>query len=217
MSAHILNLQKTLEQYPHAELMLVTKGKSLEQVREVEKNVQFKCVGENRLSEIREKYVDTSCFDIVYIGPMQSKDISALLKLKIRLGTLSSRKHIEKMHRYFEANGLIEKMPSWRFQIRYSDDERGGGITMEDVHELISQKPDSFNRCEGLTFMPPNVEKQARQKYFSWCRKQFDSLGKDIGEHFRICSMGMSGDYDVALAEGATEIRVGRLLFEEIL
>lgn len=60
-------------------------------------------------------------------------------------------------------------------------------------------------------------DKEQVRKEMKQLRKHFDSLKQTYfkdAEHFNILSMGMSGDYEIALEEGSTMIRVGSLLFE---
>ncbi len=75
-------------------------------------------------------------------------------------------------------------------------------------------------KIAGLMTMAPQVEnpEEARQ-YFARLREIFEDMKTDrvVGPDFRELSMGMSDDYEVAIEEGATLVRVGRALFEGVV
>jgi pyridoxal phosphate enzyme (YggS family) len=68
-------------------------------------------------------------------------------------------------------------------------------------------------KLRGLMCIPPDEDDISRQRaWFAGLRREFDSLNS-IGVALDTLSMGMSGDYEVAILEGATIVRVGTALF----
>jgi pyridoxal phosphate enzyme (YggS family) len=94
-------------------------------------------------------------------------------------------------------------------QVNLGDEPQKGGVAvaeLKSLHEVVAALPSLSVR--GLMAIPPATEQpeQARP-YFRRLRELRDELGL---EH---CSMGMSADYEVAIEEGATMVRVGTAIF----
>jgi hypothetical protein len=66
----------------------------------------------------------------------------------------------------------------------------------------------------GLMCIPPFLEDAEKVRpWFRRLRELRDSLAREIGREFPVLSMGMSHDFEVAIEEGATEVRVGTAIF----
>ena len=68
-----------------------------------------------------------------------------------------------------------------------------------------------------MTIAPYSPDPEKSRPHFAALRKLRDQLQTDTGLHLPILSMGMSGDFTVAIQEGATQVRVGTALFGERL
>ncbi len=90
-------------------------------------------------------------------------------------------------------------------QVNVAGEPQKGGCAPEDASALVDTCRSSGCRVEGLMTVPPAAGDPRR--FFSRLRRMADDLGLSA------CSMGMSGDYEAAVAEGSTIVRVGSAIF----
>jgi len=104
-------------------------------------------------------------------------------------------------------------------QVNVSGEESKSGITApaaphmaEQIHSMVNLK------IRGVMTMAPYVEDPEQVRpVFVRCRELFEDIREriDVGDAFNILSMGMSGDYPVAIEEGSNVVRIGRAIFGE--
>jgi pyridoxal phosphate enzyme (YggS family) len=92
-------------------------------------------------------------------------------------------------------------------QVNVSEEPQKGGCPPDDVAELVGRLVDSGLQVEGLMAVGATGAPEVARPGFALLRRLADDL--DLG----VRSMGMSGDLEVAVEEGATEVRVGTALF----
>lgn len=104
-------------------------------------------------------------------------------------------------------------------EVRLSDEPAKSGIAEANLLGLAeSIAPSSNLRLRGLMGVPPYFEDPERTRpYFQRLRKMQDELSRRLGCPLPVLSMGMSHDLEIAIEEGATEIRIGTALFGERL
>jgi len=90
-------------------------------------------------------------------------------------------------------------------QVNVTGEAQKGGCTPEDTDALVDTCRTHGCRVEGLMTVPP--ARGDPRPVFARLRRMTDDLG------LAVCSMGMSGDYGMAIAEGATMVRVGSAIF----
>jgi len=101
-------------------------------------------------------------------------------------------------------------------QVRLGDEATKGGIPPDELAELAGKiAPLPRLRLRGLMCLPPDEPDVERQRH--WFRELRRLLLRlnDAGHQLDVLSMGMSGDYETAIAEGATHLRIGTALFGE--
>jgi PLP dependent protein len=161
--------------------------------------------GENRLQEILEKMPKLP-EDIRwhYIGTLQSKKVrkaAEVCSILHSIDSYSQLREIEKLDRPIDV--LI--------QVNIGEEEQKSGIdvkTLDEFHQAVLHCTQA--KLLGLMTIGPIVEVAENMRpYFAEMRR----LNEQIGGQW--LSMGMSGDFEVAIQEGATHIRVGSLLFGE--
>jgi pyridoxal phosphate enzyme (YggS family) len=100
-------------------------------------------------------------------------------------------------------------------EVRVEEEESKSGVGAEQAAALV-EKVVALSHLElaGLMCIPPFLEdvEQVRP-YFRRLRELRDSLAHTIGRELPVLSMGMSHDFEVAIEEGATEVRVGTAIF----
>ena len=105
-------------------------------------------------------------------------------------------------------------------QVNVSGEESKYGVGEAEIEPLLEAAAGSEGkvRVRGFMTIAPQVEEPEDVRYvFAKLRKIRDSLRHSWNPHFDLSelSMGMSGDYTVAVEEGATVVRIGRILIEE--
>ena len=133
-------------------------------------------------------------------------------KLDILLNSIEKCNEIEKQY------GKADKKCNILLEINIGDEESKGGISCDRAAEIAYLMPEYKNVVlKGLMCVPPRSEDESVRKYFEKMRKLFvDISDKKLDNiNMSILSMGMSGDYPYAIAEGSTLIRVGRGIFGE--
>jgi len=102
-------------------------------------------------------------------------------------------------------------------QVNVSNEESKFGVPIAAAGAIAEQIDTMINvRVRGLMTMAPLAESpEASREHFIRCRELYDDMVRDgIGEgHFDLLSMGMSGDYEIAIEEGANLVRVGSAIF----
>jgi PLP dependent protein len=104
---------------------------------------------------------------------------------------------------------LAKRAPGARLfvQVNVTGQPQQGGCPPEDVAALVARATAAALRVEGLMTIGALGDPVAARSGFRWVRACADELG------LRGCSMGMSDDLELAVAEGATHVRVGSALF----
>ena len=196
---------------PH--VIAVTKYVTIERAREAYK-VGIRHLGENRLDGFKEKKESLpSDVKLHFIGSLQSrkvKDIINEVDYFHALDRLSLAKEINK-----RANHVIKCF----LQVNVSGEESKHGIALEEVNQFINQIKEYENiQIIGLMTMAPLTDD------LSYIRNLFKELRHKRNEiqQFNLAhapctelSMGMSNDYQMAVEEGATFVRIGTKLVGE--
>jgi PLP dependent protein len=189
-------------------LVAVSKGRSAEAIREAY-DVGQRDFGENRAPEMAEK--------------------AALLPSDIRwhfIGSLQTRQaKVAAPHTYLlhslDRTRLITVWagrpgpPPALLQVNIAEEPQKHGANPDEVRELLGQAGSVGVSCVGLMTMPPQVRRgEENRKWFSALAEMRRELSGDFPQLTQL-SMGMTDDYEVAIEEGATLIRVGRAIFDE--
>jgi uncharacterized pyridoxal phosphate-containing UPF0001 family protein len=157
-------------------------------------------VGENRLQDLeakRERWAEAFGWD--FIGNLQSRKVKGIVPLVRLIHSLASESALEQLgkHGTPETEGLVE--------LNLAGEESKGGIEPGALGEFIVRCP---VRGVGLMTMPPFTERPEES------RPYFASLAELAAEHgLERLSMGTSQDWQVAVEEGATIIRLGSVLY----
>jgi hypothetical protein len=150
-----------------------------------------------------------------FIGRLQSNKAKYLVGRFHLLHSLDSAKLARTLHKRL----LAEQAPRMRVlvQVNLVGEERKGGVAAGDLPGLAEEIAglESID-LTGLMFMPPfEAPPEDRRPLFARVRELRDSLAERLGAALPVLSMGMSDDFEQAIAEGATHIRVGTAIFGE--
>jgi len=170
--------------------------------------------GENRVQEVREKIPGIEPSDIIwhFIGHLQSNKSRIAVELFDVIQSVDSAKLAKRLNRHCEELGKALEI---FIQVNISGESRKSGIGPEQVPELvrvIEQLPNLH--LSGLMTIPPFFEDPEKVRpYFRRMKELQDELNQDREQPLWELSMGMSGDFRVAVEEGATIIRLGTVIF----
>ena len=176
--------------------------------------------GENRVQEFQQKSAllaadQRSALRVHLIGHLQSNKATRAAELFDGIDSLDSLALALRLH---AAAAALGKTLSVLLEIRLSDEPTKTGLTpgSHPLDELLERLPDLPNlRVDGLmTVAPLDVSAEQTRACFRSLRTLRDQLNAAHPSlALRELSMGMSGDFALAIAEGATRIRVGTALF----
>jgi PLP dependent protein len=172
--------------------------------------------GENRVQEFEGKQPKLSNLDAVwhFIGHLQRNKARRAVHLFQRIDGVDSLTLARSLGS--EAAAQEKRLPIL-IEVRLSDEPTKTGVAEESLLALAEGFEASSNlRLRGLMGVPPYFDDPERTRpYFRRLREIRDELSQRLGFPLPVLSMGMSHDLEIAIEEGATEIRVGTALFGE--
>ena len=194
------------------ELVAVTKKQDAEKIRAAEEAGQ-QLFGESRVQEARAKIpLLPSRLRWHFIGTLQKNKIRHALPLFELFHGIDSLALAEDLQRVADEEGMN---PRVLLQVNVAGEASKHGFTPEDLRRDLETLL-SLGRLtiEGLMTIPPLApEAEASRRYFAALRELRDALEAECAVTLPQLSMGMSGDFAVAIEEGATLVRVGTAIF----
>ncbi len=198
-------------------LIAVTKTHGVETVREAV-HAGLANFGENRVQEAAAKIEALgpgfSGLSWTLIGRLQSNKVKSALKYFQEIQSVDRDSLLEKIAREARVQGRIVPI---LLEVNIGGQQSKGGVAPQSCRELLEKAlacPDVEAR--GLMSVPPPREnpEDARDSFRELARLRA-RLEQEIGSPLPELSMGMSHDFEVAIEEGATQVRVGTALFGE--
>jgi pyridoxal phosphate enzyme (YggS family) len=198
-------------------LIAVSKTKPVSDLQEAY-NAGQRAYGENKVQELVDKY-EVLPKDIEWhlIGHLQTNKVKYIAPFVHLIHAVDSLKLLVEINKQAEKN---ERIIDVLLQFHIAQEETKFGLSAEEAKELIES--DAFQSCQnirvvGVMGMASFVDdEQQIHREFRTLRGIFDELRasnfKDLN-YFKEISMGMSGDYQIAIEEGSTMIRVGSSIF----
>jgi hypothetical protein len=175
----------------------------------------IEAIGENRTQEATQKF---ETFELMpsltkrFIGHLQTNKINSCLELFDTIDSVDSVRLAQKISS--KAKALNKTLPIL-LEVNTSGEAQKHGFTPKQRKEMLSclEKPNI--RTTGLMTVGPRTKnKKQIRKAFVELRNLRDSINKELGKTvLKDLSMGMSGDYEIAVEEGSTMVRIGTALF----
>ncbi|WP_138001659.1 YggS family pyridoxal phosphate-dependent enzyme [Robinsoniella peoriensis] len=197
-------------------LIAVSKTKPVTMIEEImaEGVVDF---GENKPQELKDKYeILPKNLKWHMIGHLQRNKVKYIIDKACMIHSVDSLRLAETIQQEAEKQGLV--MPVL-IEVNIAKEESKFGVSLEDTEELVRKTAKLPNlRVGGLMTIAPFVEKAERNRvYFENLRKLYVDIKSKNIDNVNMCnlSMGMTGDYEIAIEEGATLVRVGTGIFGE--
>jgi hypothetical protein len=198
-------------------LVAVSKTMPKDRVREAIK-AGADILGENYIQEARDKINALSSYPVSwhFIGHLQSNKAKYAVKLFDMIHTVDSLKLAKELNKQAKKINKIQKI---LIQVNISMESTKSGVHEEDAQKLIKEISLFENiLIKGLMTMPPffNNPEEAGP-YFSALRALRDNIRDKAIKNVNMqeLSMGMTGDFEVAIKEGATLVRIGTAIFGE--
>lgn len=211
------NIQQIFRQLDghETQLLAVTKTRSPEEINcAIASGVRH--IGENRVQELLEKYdqINKEGVTIHLIGQLQTNKVKYIIDKVDLIHSVDSVRLAEEISKRAASIGKVQDV---LIEVNIGSEDSKAGISPDEVIPFLeSISTLSGIRVCGLMCIPPIAEEPHQNlKYFSKMKqmsvdiktKKIDNINMDI------LSMGMSGDYEDAIAAGSTFIRVGRGIF----
>ena len=202
-------------------LVAVTKTVPAERIREATA-YGISIIGESYIKEARDKYDLLTGIPVSwhFIGHLQTNKAKYAVKMFDLIHSVDSVRLAEELDLQAKK---INKVQNILIQINIGKEKTKSGIGEEDAPDLINELPRFKNiLVKGLMVIPPYYDDPERVRpYFSALRNLRDSILSSIDSRLlrnislEELSMGMSGDFETAIEEGATLVRIGTALFGE--
>ena len=194
-------------------MIAVTKFVEIARIREaVEAGVTE--IGENRAQEFTEKltFYKQNQLRAHFIGQLQTNKVKYVCGKADMIQSVDREPLLDAIHAYAERNSLVQDI---LIEINIGREAQKGGVTPEALYPLLDRITGLRNvRLRGLMCVPPAVDKEAVRPYFQEMRTLFERIqGLYPTLPIDTLSMGMSHDFETAIEEGATTVRVGTAIF----
>ena len=196
------------------QLVAVSKLKPVEDIMEAYRAGQ-RAFGENYATELRDKHTQLpEDIEWHFIGHLQGKQLKYYIPFVSMIHGVDSLEHLEEVEK---AAAKVGRTVDVLLQVHVAKEETKFGFAPEELESPVNLGKLEHTRICGLMAMASNTPDETRVRAdFHEAKRIFDSLKAGIFKDnpaFRVLSMGMSHDYQIAVEEGSTLIRVGSSIF----
>jgi len=199
-------------------LIAVTKSQPIDKIKEASQ-LGLRIFGENRVQEAKTKIEALKEFILQWkmniewhmIGHLQSNKVKDAVRLFELIHSIDSEKLAFLINKEAEKVGKVQR---GLVQVKLSEEDSKYGVNIDKIGELMEFCTKLPNlKVEGLMTIPPYFENpEDSRPYFKKLRQIKEFLSQK-GYCIKELSMGMSNDFEVAIEEGATMVRIGTALF----
>jgi pyridoxal phosphate enzyme (YggS family) len=210
------NIQSIKSQLPeNVTLVAVSKTKPVSDLMEAY-GVGQRVFGENKIQEMTDKW-EAMPKDIQWhmIGHVQTNKVKYMAPYVSLIHGVDSLKLLQEINKQAKKNNRVIDC---LLQVYIAEEESKFGLDEKELSEVLNQVQDDKNemnhiRIVGLMGMATFTNNQTQvKKEFSRLKTIFDSIAIHNSQ-FTILSMGMSGDYKLAIECGSTMVRIGSSIF----
>ncbi len=209
------NIKKYKDELKEVSLVAISKTKPNEDILEAYNEGQ-RIFGENKIQEMTQKW-ESLPKDIEWhmVGHIQTNKVKYMAPYVSLVHAVDRLKVLKEINKEAAKNDRCIKC---LLQIKIADEDSKFGISAKKAREILnSDKFKEFKNVEvvGLMGMATFTEDMEQvKKEFLYLKQVFDDFRKDF-PHFEVLSMGMSGDYKIAVESGSTMVRIGSAIFGE--
>lgn len=199
-------------------LLAAIKSADADEINYLHRKLGVNDVGENRVQQLLERWdkLDRDGLRMHFIGKLQTNKVKYIIDKVCMIHSLDNIRLAGEIDRQAKKAGIVMDV---LVEINCGHEENKSGVMPEDAAQFCEEIAgfDGIRLCGFMTMAPNCDRKEDYLKYFEetykltldiW-QKKLHNIGRPV------LSMGMSGSYREAVAEGATVVRVGRKLFEK--
>ena len=210
------NLKKIKSALPESvTLVAISKTRSKEELLEAY-DAGHRVFGENKIQEMTEKWEDLPK-DIEWhmVGRVQRNKVKYMAPYVHLIHAVDSLKLLKEIEKEAAKN---DRLINCLLQIKIAEEDSKNGITIDEAKDILFS--DAYLKMKhvkitGLMGMATLTESETKiREEFSYLRASFDALVGEVPS-LKILSMGMSGDYNLALDCGSNMVRIGSAIFGE--
>lgn len=222
MKSNILAIQKKIEESCKKsnrkveEVYLLPVSKTIDvKYMEIVRDLGFESFGENKVQEILSKYeYFNGNIKFHMIGALQTNKVKYIIDKVELIHSLDRISLLEKLDQEAKKRRLVVDC---LIEVNIGKEDNKAGIFEEDLFDFVKLVSEKENvRVKGLmAIVPFEEEKEDTRKYFKKMKYLFDKIATFGYDNIdmKILSMGMSGDFEIAIEEGSTLVRVGSAIF----
>lgn len=210
------NLNQIKEKAPNTRILAVSKYVSADKIIEAY-NAGLRDFAESKTQDSLEKMEqipDEMLSNITwhFIGHLQTNKVKKIVGVFDYIHSVDSFKLAEVINAKANEKGVIQKI---FLQVNNAEEESKFGFSIEEVKKAFAEiiKLDHIKVSGLMNIAPLCNDKQLLHKLFREIRELKEHLEKEHNYQLDELSMGMSEDYEVAIEEGSTIIRIGNKLF----
>ena len=205
--------EKSGRKYEDITLLAATKTVDVEVINHaIEAGVSF--IGENRVQEFLSKYEQYNPVNMHFIGHLQTNKVKDIIDKVSLIHSVDSYRLAEEISRQAVKRNIIVNI---LLEINIGDEQSKSGFEYDEAVAAVEKIAKLGGiKIKGLMAIPPIcASPDENRPYFAKMKKLFIDIGskKIDNSSMDILSMGMSDDYQVAIEEGATMVRLGTALF----
>jgi pyridoxal phosphate enzyme (YggS family) len=176
-------------------------------------NIGQRAFGENKVQDLKQKQQELKDLPIAwhFVGRLQKNKINNLIDCNPVL--MHSLDSLELAYELDKKLKIKNKTMNCLLQINSANEPSKAGVSIQkanEIYTIIKNQCSSINLKGVMSIGTHTTDLQQIKQSFKETKKIFDSLSDAT-----ICSMGMSGDFELAIANGSTMVRIGSKLFKQ--
>jgi len=193
---------------PHQKLIAVSKGQGVEKIKLLY-DKGHRDFGENFLQELKEKKgALPEDINWHFLGNIQSNKIKDIVACSNSIHSIGRMKILDKILK-LETKKNIEVL----LQLKLGKEDTKSGFNETEIYEIMRRKQFKNINLKGLMVIGEGkIKKEELKKQFLQAKDVFKKMQK-VNKEVEYLSMGMSSDYELALANGSNMIRIGTSIF----
>lgn len=219
------NLNSVLEEIEEArkhsitneevKLITVTKTRTIEEIEEVV-NCGILDIGENKVQELKDKInlLNNSAINYHMIGNLQTNKVKYIYDKVYLIQSLDRLSLLKEINKKAKADNILVNC---LVEVNIADEEQKGGVLYSQVEQFIEDCLDYEHvKIKGLMTVAPNIDDEV---FLRDCFRRMFKLKEKIERknynevEMKYLSMGMSGDFKIAIEEGSNMVRIGTKIF----
>ena len=194
-------------------ILAATKGRTIKEISQAVAS-GISVIGESRVQELLKKLPDLpKQIRIDFIGHLQNNKVKDVVKTCFLIHSVDSYRLAEKINQEAQKNNKKQEI---LLEINVAEEKSKFGFDKKSVFDIFPKIMDLKNIVvKGLMTIAPNYDNPENSRpIFQELKQIKNQLESKYQVYLPELSMGMSNDYQVAIEEGATIVRLGRIIFE---